>query len=263
MFVFTLSLLFVVILVCFHAFFVVCCTCCNWLLLKEQKTRKLYFLFARFIGLQRAQGIVTRQTNVIFFWRVLLLNCTEPRKLSEISQENKNYIPPADPFAPNAPIFVKFQINFFKWPTEISGNGENINLMWKSQWSVLHIHISDIEILKLRYWEIVNSYWNIEIQIFHGGLFTAELEWDFGWNINLMWKEEIQTPPTARLFIGFIILVCLTSYWTWKCIQRGSKQIAISNLNISPKKFFHTGTERQSESFWLTSGPCRIRPRPE
>ena len=32
--------------------------------------------------------------------------------------------------------------------------------------------------------------------------------------------------------------VSLTSYSTWKCIQRGSKQIAIWNLNISVSKFF-------------------------
>ena len=32
--------------------------------------------------------------------------------------------------------------------------------------------------------------------------------------------------------------VSLTSYSTWRCIQRGSKQIAIWNLNISVSKLF-------------------------
>ena len=91
------------------------------------------------------------------------------------------------------------------------------------------------EILILKYW-----YWR---------LFTGKFEWDFGWNINLMWKEEIQT----QLFIGFIIPVCLTSYWTWKCIQRGSKQIAISNLNISPPKNSFLQEWRQSCKSWSHS----------
>ena len=53
-----------------------------------------------------------------------------------------------------------------------------------------------------------------------------------------MWKEEIEIP-----FIGFIIPVCLTSFSTWKPIQRGSKQIAdlkSEYISFSTSKFLRS-----------------------
>ena len=60
--------------------------------------------------------------------------------------------------------------------------------------------------------------------------------------------------------------VSLTSYSTWRCIQRGSKQIAIWNLNISVSKLFGSrkylnrdvcgaGTNDSSNPGFQTPGP--------
>ena len=56
-----------------------------------------------------------------------------------------------------------------------------------------------------------------------------------GRNINPLWKEGDDDPYSLVLSS---LSVSLTSYSTWKCIQRGSKQIAIWNLNISVSKLF-------------------------
>ena len=56
-----------------------------------------------------------------------------------------------------------------------------------------------------------------------------------GRNINPLWKEGDDDPYSLVLSS---LPVSLTSYSTWKCIQRGSKQIAIWNLNISVSKLF-------------------------
>ena len=103
----------------FYCFQVVCWKCCNWLHFEEKETRELpqaRQMFTVFLptdkcilGVFFATSFARSKGNchttdkcalgVIFFWWVLLLDCTEPRKLSQISQENKNYIPLADPFA--------------------------------------------------------------------------------------------------------------------------------------------------------------------